>query len=512
MNDLGGHCIQVVVAYLFQTRRIGVQTTKLGAFQVVINFLAQTDFASADLHFTGAKSSSSESKWSAKLYHPISKDVDDVQFNSLWRISFSAVQDLQNEARIALGLLQQESNTAFSRIFLEERHYLSRYDLLFQVPLTNISSSSSSVDLIDSISPSDGDAADRAEDSSRGDDETIPQFLCSKVLTIARRALTNRVKYVSSSLRDGSVKVGSVGQSHVSSSWDRHSEPVNSLSSFVVTLGLVLDNDNAHRRVDKGADSSSAGSLSSDQAVEGEMFRSFWGSKSELRRFKDGAIVDAVVWGEQDIQADEHPAKPTSSSDGGTSVSTPREVTGVAIVEAIVRYSLCRHVLRAVARREYISCLGGTLEALLPGTIYTRRGLPEGTVIGHQKALDSNPKTRYLHAIEALDKLRSILTSDIKDLPLVFESITGSEAALRYTSFVPPMPSPLLLNTKDKMKEYSGVTLSLMAQPLQIIGQVEGGGKWPTEVEAARKVKTALLLRTASLLRSQFEVNTTSHR
>ena len=39
-----------------------------------------------------------------------------------------------------------------------------------------------------------------------------------------------------------------------------------------------------------------------------------------------------------------------------------------------------------------------------------------------------------------------------------------------------------------------------------LIGQVEGGGKWPTEIEAAKKVKTALLLRTANLLRNQFEV------
>ena len=493
------------MAYLFQTRRIGVQTTKLSAFQVVISFLAQTNFTTADLHFTNSKGSLNESKWSAKLYHPVSKDSDDVQYNSLWRVSVSAIQDLQPEARTALGLLQQESDTAFSRIFLEERHFLSRYDLLFQIPLKNMSSSSLSLDSIDSVSPVDG--ADGAEDSSRGDDETVPQFLCSKIYFIVHTALTNRVKFVSSSLRDSSVKIGSVGHSHVSSSWDRHSEPVDPLSSFVVTVGLVLDNDNAHRRVDKGADSSSAGSLESSQTAAGEMFRSFWGNKSELRRFKDGAIVDAVVWGEQDIEASELSINATSASNDRGSVPAPREVTGVAIVEAIVRYSLCRHVLRRAARGEYISCLGSTLDALLPRTAYCRVGLPEGAVSTPQRALDSTPKLRYLYAIEALDKLRSILTSDIKDLPLVFESITGAEPSLRYTSFVPPMPSPLLLNTKDRMKEYSGVTLSLIAQPMQIIGQVEGGGKWPTEVEAARKVKTALLLRTASLLRSQFEVN-----
>jgi hypothetical protein len=39
---------------------------------------------------------------------------------------------------------------------------------------------------------------------------------------------------------------------------------------------------------------------------------------------------------------------------------------------------------------------------------------------------------------------------------------------------LPPMPHPLLLNAKDKLKGYSGVALSLIAQPMLVIGQVEG--------------------------------------
>jgi hypothetical protein len=119
----------------------------------------------------------------------------------------------------------------------------------------------------------------------------------------------------------------------------------------------------------------------------------------------------------------------------------------------------------------------------------------------------SSSRLRYLHAVEALDRLRGILTSDLKDLPLVFESISGSQASLRYTSILPPIPHPLLLNTKDKLKDYCGESLSLLAQPMLIVGQVEGGGKWPSEREAAKKIKTALLLRTAHLLKVQFEVN-----
>lgn len=55
----------------------------------------------------------------------------------------------------------------------------------------------------------------------------------------------------------------------------------------VVVVGLDLDGSRAARLVDRGPPA--------DDAVLAPAFRSFWGEKSELRRFKDGAIVEAVL-------------------------------------------------------------------------------------------------------------------------------------------------------------------------------------------------------------------------
>ena len=54
-----------------------------------------------------------------------------------------------------------------------------------------------------------------------------------------------------------------------------------------VTLGLLLDTDHAYSIVDMGPPADSP------EAAE---FGSFWGERSELRRFQDGSINEAVVW------------------------------------------------------------------------------------------------------------------------------------------------------------------------------------------------------------------------
>ena len=55
-----------------------------------------------------------------------------------------------------------------------------------------------------------------------------------------------------------------------------------------LSVGLLLDAENASRIVDHGP--------SVDQQEEASAFRSFWGEKAELRRFKDGSILESIVW------------------------------------------------------------------------------------------------------------------------------------------------------------------------------------------------------------------------
>ena len=54
-----------------------------------------------------------------------------------------------------------------------------------------------------------------------------------------------------------------------------------------MTLGLLLDTDHAFSILTMGPPADSP---------EAKEFRSFWGERSELRRFQDGSINEAVMW------------------------------------------------------------------------------------------------------------------------------------------------------------------------------------------------------------------------
>jgi hypothetical protein len=291
------------------------------------------------------------------LCHPVGKDSGDIQFNALWRVSSSAIQDLQNESKIALSMLQLETEISFYRIFLEKRQFFSRYDLIFHIPLNSFKSSIEEALSIQNDSKNskkrktESATSDSLGEMGEGDvvslDMTVPQYLCSRALTVARRALSNRIKSVSSVVRERDVNESDSDlavKGTSTTSWDRYSQPKDTSDTCVITLGVVLDNEHAHRRVDKGAEMSEDNDAAEVEKSVTENFSSFWGRKSELRRFKDGTIVDAVVWGEKDM-----PSMPATISSSGVkqgkggemkSAASLREFTGEALVESIVRYSL----------------------------------------------------------------------------------------------------------------------------------------------------------------------------
>lgn len=64
-------------------------------------------------------------------------------------------------------------------------------------------------------------------------------------------------------------------------SWKPGKKPKQRLT---LTIGFNLDPNNYFSVIDKALES------------ETESFREFWGSKSDLRRFQDGTITEAVVW------------------------------------------------------------------------------------------------------------------------------------------------------------------------------------------------------------------------
>lgn len=91
-----------------------------------------------------------------------------------------------------------------------------------------------------------------------------------------RRALGDRVQLIHVNSADGSDET----------TWELTSSPPLEPSSLIV--GVLFNAANMVRQVDQGP------SVEDKQAAKD--FRKFWGQKAELRRYKDGSILESLIW------------------------------------------------------------------------------------------------------------------------------------------------------------------------------------------------------------------------
>ena len=210
------------------------------------------------------------------------------------------------------------------------------------------------------------------------------------------------------------------------------------------TVGLFLHGDKCHRLIDHGPPA--------ENKRDAAAFRKFWGEKSELRRFKDGSILESVFWGND---------KDSKSP----------------ILHQVISYVVQQHFSPQISQGiifigdEYAQLLS---KHQLPGAQATTK-LFQPVMSGYESFV------RDLRAIE--------------DLPLIIRQITPISAALRFSTTQCPLPS------LD-----SGV---FMAAPADVALQFESSGRWPDDLLAIQRTKIAFLLRIGQLLEEKSGGNIT---
>lgn len=148
-----------------------------------------------------------------------------------------------------------------------------------------------------------------------------------------------------------------------------------------VKLGFVVNPDTMNRTVDHGP--------AAESKAEAASFRKFWGEKAELRRFKDGSILESLIW---------------SPSDSGQTV-----------LEQIVRYLLKRQIGDDAKRN----------------ASFVSDGFPR--LLRHGSGMA---------AFQPFMRAHKQLETDIRgleDLPLSVRQIMPADAQLRYASIQPPV-------------------------------------------------------------------------
>jgi U3 small nucleolar RNA-associated protein 22 len=191
---------------------------------------------------------------------------------------------------------------------------------------------------------------------------------CQKIYSTLTRALSDRATAVDLALRDRRTWTISSGR------------PSDDVHDHLV-INIATDSANANRTVDHGP--------SAEEKQEAASFRKFWGNKSELRRFKDGSILESVVWSTKDAS--------------------------VSILEQIVLYILAKHIDSRIS--EDASFSYDSFAQLIPsGRLQGQSGISAFTPI--------------MAAFTQVEKdIR-----ELEELPLAVRHIRAADAQLRYSS------------------------------------------------------------------------------
>ena len=190
---------------------------------------------------------------------------------------------------------------------------------------------------------------------------------CTKLHEILHRGLGDRVDVIH-------LKAPQYGM------WPtRESNPQENYEPMVL-VGLTKNASQATRTVDHGPPA--------EDRIAAASFRKFWGEKAELRRFKDGSILESLIWSEKSSRR--------------------------STCEEIIVYVVGRHLGQEVA--ESIEFPTKCFDELLPTSPGSSSLL----------ALNEPLQTSY----NDLEKR----IRDIQGLPLQIRQISGSCADLRYVS------------------------------------------------------------------------------
>ncbi|KAE8395404.1 Nrap protein [Aspergillus alliaceus] len=301
--------------------------------------------------------------------------------NILYKMSPWSYSLLRHEASTTLRMLNESRDDNFEKVFIYKvNEPLLRFDRLVVLPMPDYG------DILRTISN---------------------QNAIYEVLT---KALGDRVELIC--LFGHGTEPWSVGRKYCCRK-----------ASTTLFVGLNLNPENAMRAVDHGP--------FAEQKEEAATFRSFWGEKAELRRFKDGTIRESLVWSDQ---------------------------PSFSIVYQLLVYILQRHFNYAENEVRYI------------GDEYDKKLCNSGDGIFSY----SSPSFQLVtDAFNSLEKS----FQGLDEVPLTVRQLTPASPLSRYSAL--------------RVQSASGV----IRGPVDIVLQFESSSRWPDDLVAIQMTKVAFLVK-----------------
>ena len=477
-----------------------------------IDHCVQSDLYLNDLRKTGLSDKSQQKTLldCFKVHFPGPVFLDPTMtFNYLGSVSPSFVRELQGEAKKAIFSLHLHSDdprgekSPFRHLFLEGCRFWRRYDAYVHLDLNEMEKSSTLCHELDSTSD-----VGRYESISRSVVQLLRMALGDRITAI--RALTRgngEGALLTSKLIDTdqapsiSIRGAPMEAMTAWGSFNRRPalrSPMTSLNSqgqtSTLVIGLRINSQTCSRIVDRGPPANDTGATSS--------FVALWGKeRAQLRRFKDGAIVHAVLWN----------ADSSNTSEGYLKFSGDERCGG--IVERVVRHIVPLHFapssLKKRNKKQFSIAFGlRNIMSLVEG-VSSAGGDSAG---GRISSGGGDSTVMHKDIMSAFDSLTSFLrqnsiavpvTSGSKEmqsklgLPLAIDAVEPLSSSLRYSELFPPEAHPLLGGKKKASSGSNKAAGVTTGPPILVQVRFEGNSKWPNDVKAISAAKCALLIQLA---------------
>ncbi|KAG2229799.1 Nrap protein [Thamnidium elegans] len=419
----------MIMAYLMQGNKDGTGK-KLSAshssYQLLrgtLDFLSAHDFK-ADPIFIGENQKSEFSKQEFLDHYEVVVVDPSGTLNLAANMTASGLSQLQHEAKLAMQYFN-DSTDQFEALFLKKVNDVkSKFDNVVRIPFPETK--------IESF-----------DESAKADYHSYLPFFINHMSYVLNRGLTNRVDLVA------------IQYEYATTSWavDKSIQDIEKDTS--ITVGLLLNSDNAPRLVDMGPQSQN-----DEEVAE---FRKFWGNKSELRRFKDGSIVESVVWQTQGYE------------------------NRSLIVQKIVLYLLELHL--GLESSQFVYWAGQLFSYL-----NFAKCVPENLFSPELKANGFHP------VMTAFGQFSKQLRTIDDALPLLINNVYPASASLRYSTVT--LPHPVDFNN---MVAYP--TTARYFDAIDVVIHIERSSKFPDDLTVLQKVKHAFYLKMSEELKNRFQVD-----
>ncbi|RVE45335.1 hypothetical protein evm_010040 [Chilo suppressalis] len=266
--QVSGYIINMFIVYLVQNRRIN---NIMSSYQIVRNVWIALKTSEWDTK--GISLCKSGNTPPIEEFHecfPVVFLDTTGYYNICWQMCKGTYAALKRESVLAVDMLDNGKINSFLPLFMMPVQPLLQFDHILR--FKNIQH------LIESVT----EKVPKSVKLNYGVEKL--SLVTDTLYTLLARALGNRVDLILQ-LVDADF------------SWSVKKKPDKAMKEGYkqeISFGFILNPENCLNIVEKGPPAN---------LPEAEEFRSFWGDKSELRRFQDGSITETCVW-EADTLAD----------------------------------------------------------------------------------------------------------------------------------------------------------------------------------------------------------------